>query len=202
MTRRAANERVAIQIRVATYIRRAARCFYFRTGDPLPLPFRLLPVSAPSPSSNGTPAPPQGAAWKRELRADGSPDALPLIRQAVVEAAEACGFGEEDVAKIEMAVGEACTNIIEHAYNTHPTKLEIAVYLTRFPNRLEVTIQDYSSINFAVDEADTVDGIEDWIAAGKRRGLGIFIIQSFVDKVQHRFVCGQGNELVLIKYFA
>ena len=163
----------------------------------------LLLVSASLPSPNGTsPQPAQGVAWKKEVRADGSPNALPTIRQAVVEAAEACGFGEEDVAKIEMAVGEACTNIIEHAYNTQPTNLEIAVYLARFPNRLEVTIQDYSSINFAVDEAETVDEIEDWIATGKRRGLGIFIIQSFVDKVQHRFVCGQGNELILIKYFA
>ena len=136
------------------------------------------------------------------MRADGSPGALPLIRQAVVEAAEACGFGDEDVAKIEMAVGEACTNIIEHAYNTQPLTLEIGVFLARFPNRLEVTIQDSSSINFAVDQAETVDHIDDWLATGKRRGLGIFIIQSFVDKVQHRFVCGQGNELILIKYFA
>ena len=101
-----------------------------------------------------------------------------------------------------MAVGEACTNIIEHAYTTQPLKMEIVVMLARFENRLEVTIQDYSSINFAVNEIETVGEIEDWIAADKRRGLGIFIIQSFVDKVEHRFVCGQGNELILIKYFA
>ena len=137
-----------------------------------------------------------------EVRAEGSPQALPQIRHAVVSAAEESGFSDEDVAKIEMAVGEACTNIIEHAYTTQPLKLEIVVLLARFVDRLEVTIQDYSSINFATNQADTVDEIGDWIAAGKRRGLGIFIIQSFVDKVEHRFVCGQGNELVLIKYFA
>ena len=119
-----------------------------------------------------------------------------------MSAAQTSGFSEENIAKIEMAVGEACTNIIEHAYTTQPLKMEIVVTLARFDNRLEVTIQDYSSINFAVNEIETVDEIEDWIAAGKRRGLGIFIIQSFVDKVEHRFVCGQGNELVLIKYFA
>ena len=160
-------------------------------------------MSASSPSPQGTPARvPKDAAWHQEVRADGSPAALPQIRHAVVSAAETAGFNEEDVAKIEMAVGEACTNIIEHAYTTQPLKMEIVVLLSRFDNRLEVTIQDYSSINFAANEAETVDGIEDWIAAGKRRGLGIFIIQSFVDKVEHRFVCGQGNELILIKYFA
>ena len=160
-----------------------------------------MPASSPSP--NGTPPRvPSDASWQQELRADGSPAALPQIRHAVVSAAQTSGFGEEDVAKIEMAVGEACTNIIEHAYTTQPLKMEIVVTLARFDNRLEVTIQDYSSINFAVNEIETVDEIEDWIAAGKRRGLGIFIIQSFVDKVEHRFVCGQGNELILIKYFA
>ena len=160
-----------------------------------------MPASSPSPNGN-SPRVPKDASWHQEVRADGSPSALPQIRHAVVEAAEASGFNDEDVAKIEMAVGEACTNIIEHAYTTQPLKMEIVVILARFNNRLEVTIQDYSSINFATNEMETVDGIEDWIAAGKRRGLGIFIIQSFVDKVEHRFVCGQGNELVLIKYFA
>ncbi len=67
---------------------------------------------------------------------------------------------------------------------------------------MEVAIIDYSSINFAVNEASTVVDLDDWMAAGKRRGLGIFIIQSFVDKVEHRFVCGQGNELKLTKFFA
>ena len=160
-----------------------------------------MPASSPSP--NGIPSRIlQDASWHKEVRAEGSPGALPQIRHAVVSAAEESGFSDEDVAKIEMAVGEACTNIIEHAYTTQPLKMEIVVVIARFKDRLEVIIQDYSSINFATDQAETVDEIEDWIAAGKRRGLGIFIIQSFVDKVEHRFVCGQGNELVLIKYFA
>ena len=162
----------------------------------------LTPVPAPSPSPHGNPPHASQASWHQEVRADGSPSALPQIRHAVVNAAQESGFGEEDVAKIEMAVGEACTNIIEHAYTTQPLKMEIVILLARFENRLEVTIQDYSSINFALNEVETVGEIEDWIAADKRRGLGIFIIQSFVDKVEHRFVCGQGNELILIKYLA
>ena len=169
----------------------------------LALPQSLTAVSASSPSPQGTPPRAfKDASWHSEVRAEGSPAALPQIRHAVVSAAEESGFSEEDVAKIEMAVGEACTNIIEHAYTTQPLKLEIVVILARFKDRLEVTIQDYSSINFATNQAGTIDEIEDWIAAGKRRGLGIFIIQSFVDKVEHRFICGQGNELILIKYFA
>jgi hypothetical protein len=49
------------------------------------------------------------------LMLPGTPDSLPRIREAVVSHAEQMGFESTDVAKIEMAVGEACSNIIEHA---------------------------------------------------------------------------------------
>lgn len=139
--------------------------------------------------------------WLGHVRASGAPASLPLIRQTVVDAAELCGFGDEDVAKIEMAVGEACTNIIEHSYSTQPLKLDIEVKVGRYPDRLEITILDFSSINFAVDQMASIP-LDDYIATGRRRGLGLYIIQSFVDKVEHRFVCGQGNELKLVKFFA
>lgn len=135
------------------------------------------------------------------MRAPGAPDSLPLIRQTVVDAAEKCGFDGENVAKIEMAVGEACTNIIEHSYATQPLKLDIEVHVAAFSDRLEVTIVDYSSINFAVDQMDAVP-LDDYFAIGHKRGLGLYIIQSFVDKVEHQFICGQGNELKLTKFFA
>jgi len=123
----------------------------------------------------------------------------------VEEAAQRAGLGDEDVMKIEMAVGEACTNIIEHSYATQvaetpDTQLDIDVLVIRFEDRFEVVIQDYSSINFAINEAETFGELDEWIATGRRRGLGIWIIQSFVDKVEHRFVCGQGNELKLVKF--
>jgi serine/threonine-protein kinase RsbW len=155
-----------------------------------------------STSHDGLTPRPSQVDWQRHLRAAGTPAALPEIRQVVVDAAESCGFDVEDVIKLEMAVGEACTNIIEHAYSTQPIQHDIDLQLMRYTNRLEVVIQDYSSINFAVSETQTYDGIDDWISTGRRRGLGIYIIQSFVDKVEHRFVCGQGNELRLTKYFS
>ena len=135
------------------------------------------------------------------LMLPGTPDSLPRIREAVVSHAEQMGFESTDVAKIEMAVGEACSNIIEHAYLTQPLRYEIEVRVQPFPNRLEVTILDYSTINFPVDEMPGVP-LDDYIEAQRRRGLGLYIIRNFVDHVEHRFICGQGNELKLIKYLA
>jgi serine/threonine-protein kinase RsbW len=135
------------------------------------------------------------------LRVAGTPHVLPQIRQMVVESAERCGFSGEDVAKIEMAVGEACSNIVEHAYRTlppPPPDLEVTVQEHR--DRLEILILDYSSINFPVDQRPGLP-LDDYIETQQRRGLGLYIIKNFVDFVEHRFICGQGNELRLVKYF-
>src|SRR4051794_13349948 len=92
---------------------------------------------------NGSPG--EGAATgHRHLLMPGNPSALPQIREIVVEAAERCGFDAEEVAKVEMAVGEACSNIIEHAYRTQPLRPEIEIDIQEFRNRLEITILDYS----------------------------------------------------------
>jgi anti-sigma regulatory factor (Ser/Thr protein kinase) len=136
----------------------------------------------------------------------GTPDSLPRVRAMITQAATRCGFSEEEIAKIEMAVDEACTNIIEHAYHavggeTEAPPLEIEVHAREHPDRLEITILDHSLHNFPVDEKAPAE-LEEYFAEQKKRGLGLFIIRSFVDDVKHRFVVGHGNELLLIKYFA
>lgn len=136
----------------------------------------------------------------------GSPDALPVIRDMITQAATRCGFAPEEIAKIEMAVDEACTNIIEHAYHAlrehHlPEEAEIEVHALEHTDRLEITILDHSLHDFPVLDHAPED-IEQYFSEQKKRGMGLFIIRSFVDDVRHRFVDGRGNELLLIKYFA
>jgi len=141
---------------------------------------------------------PQGVT---HLQLPSTPDALPHIRALVVEAAEKLGLGAEDVSKVEMAVGEACTNIIEHAYLTQPLRDQIEVVVETFPDRLEVTVLDYSTINFPVDEMPGVT-IDEYLDTQRHRGLGLHIIRTFVDHIEHRFICGQGNQLRMVKYLA
>ena len=136
----------------------------------------------------------------------GSPNALPTIRTMITRAATRCGFAPEEIAKIEMAVDEACTNIIEHAYNAlrehHlPQKPELEVHALEHPDRLEITILDHSMHDFPILE-HAPDCIDEYFSEQKKRGMGLFIIRSFVDDVRHRFIHGRGNELLLVKYFA
>jgi serine/threonine-protein kinase RsbW len=150
---------------------------------------------------NSQPSSDTSSSASSRLLLPGTPDSLPKIRELVVDAAERCHFNAEDVAKIEMAVGEACTNIIEHAYRTQPLRLEIEVEVQPLSDRLEIIIVDYSTINFPIDEVQGLE-LDEYIETERRRGLGLFIIRSFVDKLEHRFICGQGNELKLVKYIA
>lgn len=135
------------------------------------------------------------------LQLPSTPDALPHIRNLVVESAAKMGFDESETAKIEMAVGEACTNIIEHAYKTKPLRDQIEVVVETFPNRLEITVLDYSTVDFPIDDKTGVE-LDEYLDTHRRRGLGLYIIRTFVDHIEHRFICGQGNRLRLVKFLA
>lgn len=143
------------------------------------------------------------ATW--HLALPGTPDSLPQIRHLVQDATARCGFSPEETAKIEMAVDEACTNVIEHAYHALDPhllqNLEIEVNAQEFADRLEITVLDRSPHSFPIHEDSGID-VDHYLAEQRRRGLGLFIIRSFVDDVKHRFVEGHGNELLLVKYFA
>ena len=155
------------------------------------------PVSAVSPVGEVS----HGSSARIQLSLPGTPESLPQIREAVVSCATRMGFNDEEIAKIEMAVGEACTNVIEHAYHTQPLRLEIDVLIAAFGDRIEVVITDFSTVNFPVDEREGIP-LEDYLGEYRRRGLGLYIIRNFVDQVDHRFVDGRGNELRLVKFLA
>ena len=157
----------------------------------------LPPVGAASPVGEVS----HGSSARIQLSLPGTPESLPQIREAVVSCATRMGFNDEEIAKIEMAVGEACTNVIEHAYHVPPLRLEIDVLIAAFNDRIEVVITDFSTVNFPVDEREGVP-LEDYLGEYRRRGLGLYIIRNFVDSVDHSFVAGRGNELRLVKFLA
>ena len=68
-------------------------------------------------------------------------DNLLEVREFVGDAARACGFSEEEAANIVLAVDEACTNIIKHAYQ-YATDKEIEVAIQYNNNSFEIRIFD------------------------------------------------------------
>lgn len=138
------------------------------------------------------------------LQAPGHGSYLAHIRAIVGDLARKVGFDENETAKIEMAVDEACSNVVKHAYS--PDKKwcwqhrdpEIRLDVCTEGSRLVVEINDHGQ-RFDFTNYRPVD-IEDRLHEMKRNGYGIFIMRNFMDEVQYNSNDQTGNTLRMVKY--
>ncbi len=126
-------------------------------------------------------------------------DYLYEVREFVGEAARAFGFSEEDTANIVLAVDEACTNIIKHAYQ-YATDKEIEVSIIPQKRSFEIRIYD-SGKSFNPSTIRQPD-LKEHIGHRKRGGLGVYMMKKLMDKVEYNFHKGKRNEVRLIKYLS
>ena len=106
------------------------------------------------------------------------------------------GVNEEILYDVQLAVDEACTNIISHGYadldpgsiildlETAPEKLIIA--LTDFGHSFEPSSAPVPDINAPIEEREL-------------GGFGLFFIQQSVDEMAYE-VTEDGNKMTLTKY--
>ena len=99
-----------------------------------------------------------------------NPQYVSVIRLTTSGIANKIGYCLEDIEDIKVAVSEACTNAIKHSLDN-----KFSVEYTIFENGLTITIID-SGKGYDVDSID-VPNLEE----PKESGLGLFIIQSFMD---------------------
>jgi serine/threonine-protein kinase RsbW len=123
-------------------------------------------------------------------------DNLLVIREFVSEEARAFGFSDEDAANIILAVDEACTNIIKHAYQ-YATDKEIEVTVLRKNRSFEIRIFD-NGRSFDPSTIRQPD-LKEHIGHRKRGGLGVYLMKKLMDKVEYDFHKGKRNEVRLIK---
>lgn len=125
---------------------------------------------------------------------------LSTVRDAVNRVVEESAFPDKDIHRIILAVDEAVANIMEHAYESTngESELTINMMLDADATKFEVVIHD-SGREFDPSDVDTPDMAEH-VAAGKRNGLGIFLMRQIMDEVKYTFVQGFRNELRMVKY--
>lgn len=122
---------------------------------------------------------------------------LVVVRNFVSEAAFSSGIDEDTTNGIVLAVDEACTNIIRHAYKNISTE-PIEVSIIQNKNKFEVIITD-SGKPFeprSIKKPDVKDNLKNY----KKGGLGMFLMRSLVDEVEYRRDAGEKNVVRLIKY--
>lgn len=135
-------------------------------------------------------------ASENELVVSGYFENLSIISEFVVHAAALAGLDERAVYAIQMAVDEACTNIISHAYGGEGYGSIRLVYQIQ-PDGFQVTIYDQGRPfdPTQIPEFDPTLPL-DQRAKG---GMGLFLIHRSVDRVEFKFGTPDGNQLLLFK---
>jgi serine/threonine-protein kinase RsbW len=126
-------------------------------------------------------------------------DNLFEVREFVGEEARTFGFSDEDAANIVLAVDEACTNIIKHAYQ-YATDKEIEVSILPQHRSFEIRIFD-NGRSFDPSKIRQPD-LKEHIGHRNRGGLGVYLMKKLMDKVEYNFHRGKRNEVRLIKYLS
>lgn len=121
------------------------------------------------------------------------PSAMFAVRALVGKISERIGFNADETDKLVLAVDEACTNVIRHAYNLHFDE-RIVLTFTLGSDYFEVTIRDFGS---GADPSKFQGRELDEIRPG---GLGLHFIRSAVDKVEYDAPPGGGMLLKMTKF--
>jgi serine/threonine-protein kinase RsbW len=119
---------------------------------------------------------------------------LATIAEFIGRAAGQAGLDDKTTYALQMAVDEACTNIIEHAYGGEgPGSIQLT-YEVR-ADGLEVIICDQGQ---AFDPSDVPElDTQAELADRQTRGMGLFFIYELVDQVEFEFGTAEGNRLTL-----
>jgi len=99
--------------------------------------------------------------------------------------------------EIRLAVDEALTNIIEHAYQFQKGKT-IDIQLKFNGGRFTVILHDRGR-SFAWEEVPEPDP-KKYMMEEREDGWGVFLIKNLMDEIIYRPNEGEHNEMVMVKY--
>jgi anti-sigma regulatory factor (Ser/Thr protein kinase) len=136
--------------------------------------------------------PPTGGTLRFSMRMASDPRLLPVVRSTVSELAAVSGFEDEQCRSITLAVDEALSNVIRHAYKNRCDQ-EIELNCQGHSNCLEFSFVDRGE---AADPSRFCAQPLDEAALG---GRGTHLIRQIMDEVCYERL-PEGNRLSLKKY--
>lgn len=121
-------------------------------------------------------------------------DNLEIIRDFIIGIAKKFGFDDDGISEIELAVDEACANVIKHAYNYDESK-KIDITVETNSSKLTITISDQGR-GF---DPSRLESPEQRLQKHARGGLGIALIKKVMDEVSFDIHPGS-NHVKMVKY--
>lgn len=130
------------------------------------------------------------------LHVPSSTENLAMIREFVSSIGQQAGMTPGEVAKLELAVDEACANVIEHAYGSDITK-EVSVRALLDGEMVQIDVID----NGKAFDPNSIQHppLEKMVLDRRSGGLGMRLMKTLMDEVHYQMIPGQKNELRMVK---
>ncbi|TVQ00843.1 MAG: ATP-binding protein [Balneolaceae bacterium] len=135
----------------------------------------------------------KAATYTKKIQA--STENLAEVREFVSKHATDHGFSKQNITDIRLAVDEACTNIIKHAYKYDKSKV-VSIELEFEDDQLIVLLKD-NGVGFNPDSYEKPN-LPEQIKKKKRGGMGVHLMKNLMDKVIYKNIDGK-NILYMCK---
>lgn len=132
----------------------------------------------------------------KTLKVKSKTENLSVIRDFISSAAADINIPKDIAENIILAVDEACTNIIKHAYKFSPDG-EIIVKVKPSLSKFVVSIMD-NGLSFEPDSIPEPD-LQKYYRQRRVGGLGIYLMKTLMDEVKFVSKPGKYNEVLLSK---
>jgi len=133
---------------------------------------------------------------QKELLVKSRTENLTTVREFVNSAVGEVSIPQDIAGDIVLAVDEACTNIIKHAYQYSPDG-DIKIKLTYSDKKIVVEITDHGA-SFHPDAVPKPD-LKKYFEEKRVGGLGMYLMKSLMDDIHYKSIPGKFNQVLLTK---
>ena len=123
---------------------------------------------------------------------------LSVIRQFINKIGESESIEQHIIDNVTLAVDEACTNIIKHAYHLNSDK-DIILSVKVDAGKLTVTLTDFGE-GFNPDLIVDPD-MPTYLKQRRVGGLGLHLMRKLMDRVEYKSFNNDRNQLILQKNY-
>ena len=127
---------------------------------------------------------------------DAKSEFVGIVRLAVSGIASRMSFSVEEIEDIKIAISEACTNAIHHAYKA-VDDAKVTINILVYPDQLEIFVKD-DGVGFDTSIIGTPKQQEN-SEANMSLGLGLTFVESLMDETEFNSTIGKGSVIRMIK---
>ncbi|WP_188456840.1 anti-sigma B factor RsbW [Virgibacillus oceani] len=120
-----------------------------------------------------------------EMKVPAKAEYVGVIRLSISGVANRMGFSYEDIEDLKVAISEAITNAVTHAYNDEDEG-EVTIGFGVYENRLEIMVADHggsfdlNEVKGGIGPYNHTESVENL----REGGFGLFLINALMDKVE------------------